>query len=416
MADTLTSDTCIDEFCYYNAATGENQYFMMLNRYKAGKFALGSTTAALFVEDELKFDFKKAGQLIARLGLRLDYDTYMQKAPIAPRFALTYVSPEWSALAGGTSVSLGANRYYGRSLFAYRFSDGLSALEESYYRGDASTPFDENALLARGENNTNFKRLKIPYDDEFVVGLSQELKFVSVSAKYIRRFGREQVRRVCMLDGTGVCPAVPVYTYDNSGESTSDIFTFAIDTKALKFRALSNSFSLAYDYTNTKRAFNSYTESHDPAANSEYALYKGELTRLSQLNVSNFARPHIVRLTTSHQLAFRKANLSLNNFFRYRSAYKTTIENGGTGSRDTPYIIEDTRIKPAFTWDMRLGLDFRVDTLLARDLEAGRLYVNIDIINLLNSANLTIYRNSKRSPQLTYELGRQFWLQVGYRY
>ena len=50
--------------------------------------------------------------------------------------------------------------------------------------------------------------------------------------------------------------------------------------------------------------------------------------------------------------------------------------------------------KGAFTWDMRVGFEFRVDSLLRKEVNAGMLYVNVDIINVLNAKNLTTISNA----------------------
>ena len=84
--------------------------------------------------------------------------------------------------------------------------------------------------------------------------------------------------------------------------------------------------------------------------------------------------------------------------------------------------------KGTFSWDMRVGVDFRVGSALPSDAEVGRLYVNVDIINILNAKNMTTYglsnvlgsvrtsaaRYDRAVP--VYEIGRQFWLQIGYKY
>lgn len=413
-ADALNADTCIDEFCYFNPGTNEGQYFIMLNKYKAGKFKLGSTTMALFVEDEIKFDLGEQGGIRTRFGLRMDYDTYMSKAPIAPRFALSYIAP-WG---GGidkrlnTSLNFGANRYYGRSLFAYRLSDGLETLEETYMRmNDAAIPFDTNTLIDTGLNTTNFKKIKIPYDDELSAGITQQLGLFDFNAKYIHRFGKDQVRRTCILDENGDCPMLAVYTYDNSGTSKADIFTISL-TNAIPFRLnyINNYFSFAYDYTDIRRNYNDYSENYNAAELNNWVLYNGTLMRLTQINVSNFARPYTLRFSTTHQFKLGKTNYLINNFLRYRGAYTTTIETGnGNGLQDNPYIYEDIHIGGSFTWDMRVGFDINVK-------KRHTFYTNIDIFNVLDKATLAIYKNSKSNPRLTYEVGRQFWVQVGYRY
>ena len=73
----------------------------------------------------------------------------------------------------------------------------------------------------------------------------------------------------------------------------------------------------------------------------------------------------------------------------------------------------------AFNWDMRVG--FEVDIWRGQTL-----YFNADIYNVLNSQNMTTLGTSDGSIASgialastaipVYELGRQFWLQVGYKF
>ena len=77
------------------------------------------------------------------------------------------------------------------------------------------------------------------------------------------------------------------------------------------------------------------------------------------------------------------------------------------------------RFPGAFTWDMRIG--FEVDMW-----HKNTLYGNLDIYNVLNTQNLTALQGSgitggavtgiaSSTAIAVYELGRQFWLQVGYK-
>lgn len=275
---------------------------------------------------------------------------------------------------------------------------------------DAAIPFDENTLLATGSNTTNFKKINIPYDDELSAGITQEFDAFDLNTKYIHRFGREQIRRACILDENGDCPATASYTYDNEGKSEADIFIISLSNSVpFRLNFIDNFFSFAYDYTNTRRNYNDYSEKYNSAELNDWVLYNGALTRVSQINVSNFARPHTFRFSTTHHFKFGKTNYLINNFFRYRSAYKTTISTGGSGSEADPYLYEDIRIGGAFVWDMRVGFDINL-------YKGNTFYTNIDIFNVLDKATLTTYKNSKSNPTLTYEVGRQFWVQVGYRY
>ena len=71
-------------------------------------------------------------------------------------------------------------------------------------------------------------------------------------------------------------------------------------------------------------------------------------------------------------------------------------------------------IKWAFTWDIRLGFEI---PLYSRNI----LFVNLDIYNVLDAKNIAIasvaYSTQAGTTAIPiYEVGRQFWLEVGYRF
>ena len=73
------------------------------------------------------------------------------------------------------------------------------------------------------------------------------------------------------------------------------------------------------------------------------------------------------------------------------------------------------RVPFSFTWDMRIGFEI--------DIYGGNtLYANVDIFNVLNRKNLAITSFSGVSAQNGYskapyyEIGRQFWFEIGYKF
>ncbi|TQR33159.1 TonB-dependent receptor [Campylobacter sp. MIT 99-7217] len=403
---------------------GQNygQYFTALNEYKAGKASMDNVQTALFVENESKFDLGNKGDISARIGLRADYDTYMQKAPIAPRFSANYTAP-WGKdeFRYNTSFTFGANRYYGRNMYSFKLNQIKSKLYKVYERADVIDPWTENNL-AQGLDEYDFTRLKIPYADELMFGVVQEVGLFDVSSKYIHRFGRDEVRVVCgRKDNNGDCLS---YTYDNQDKSDTDVITLSImNNTPFMAGGFSNFFSFAFDYTHTTRSYNDYQKSEEYNPNDDkFVSYNGKIQRLSELPVTNFAQPLSFRFSTTHAINLLRTNWTLNNFFRVRMPYNATTiaydENGnalgGDGSSpDQAILYEDYRIPTRFTWDLRLGIEKAV-------YGKNTLYFNVDVYNVLDKTNLTVRKDtknlSKNSGGLAYELGRQFWLEIGYRY
>ncbi|WP_300743668.1 hypothetical protein, partial [uncultured Helicobacter sp.] len=448
----------------YTLEPWENgQYFYSAWLYR-GSTTLDNTLLAAFAEDDmtlpLEYKGRDIGHINIRPGIRFDYDSYMDKLTTAPRLSLSYEAP-WNELHHefSTSMIAGANRYYGRNIFSYRLRADLNAMQTTIYRNDPNTDFYD--VLAMGttcptgnapvDNDLNgarrfnqncivthlnavkFNQLKVPYVDEFVIGFTQQLYDWSLVAKYIYRAGKDDIRYVRRdYANLPIDPSLTThyFTFTNEGKSWSDVVTLTFTkNETIEFFNTKNYIFFAFDWTNVKRNFNDYSRA---ATANELQdadiLYNGEVVAYSQRPASNFVRPYTLRLNTIHTFNVGKTKWLLNNFFRFRSAYDaiTRIHIAGrqyTATR-TPnpaynpahnnkdqYVPQ--RIREAFTWDMRLG--FEVDVY-----KGNTLYTNIDIYNLLDAKNPTIlnsnYAGTSSAPTLAYEVGRQFWVQVGYRY
>lgn len=154
----------------------------------------------------------------------------------------------------------------------------------------------------------------------------------------------------------------------------------------------------------------------------------------------NFARPYTFRLNTITGFKIGRTKWLINNFFRFRSPYDAMAnveenlyceanpsESWCTGPFRDKFVIDgeeryvDTfrlyRVPFSFDWDMRVG--FEVDIY-----KGNTFYMNVDVFNILNRKNINITSfssgisvgNAGVTAVPTYELGRQFWLQVGYKY
>ncbi|OBV28329.1 hypothetical protein BA723_02265 [Helicobacter sp. CLO-3] len=413
----------------------QGQWINSVTLYKAGKINIDNATLAAYIEDAMGFSLGFLGKITARFGLRLDYDTYMNKAPIAPRFSLNYVAP-WNKWEFGhnfaTMLNLGVNRYYGRNLFTYALMDGRSSLQSTLTRANPGILW-ENATATQNKNDTNFDQLRVPYSDEFMAGISQNLFVFNINAKYIRRNGRDEIRRMCSApDGSLSSPncasnstlTSDLRVYTNEGRSDTDVVTLSIQNNTpINIWRVKNYFLFAFDWTNVKRNYEDYsTDLTSGELNNEWISWNGQLIRYADRPATNFVRPHTIRLTTTHAFNIWRTKWLWNNFFRIRSNY-TTMANTNNANRDS-FVIDGVLtpvatfrpfdIKTAFTWDMRVG--FEVDVW-----RKNTLFVNFDIFNVLDNRNMAIYNfsgtigNNNFAATPIYEVGRQFWVEVGYK-
>lgn len=392
------------------------QYIKNLNVFKKSLTKLDVLSYAFYIEEDIRlFDYAKIGEMNARLGLRVDGDSYMDKGTAAPRLSLSYIAP-WRGGGFDTRLSFGANRYYGRNLFSYRLYDSILAATKKLTRADINSPWVESDVSAKSQYK--FNRLDIPYSDEVMVGISQDIGLVNFNAKYINRQGKDEIiQRGTYSKG---------YYYTNEGSSKSDIITASIEnTEPFKTLNVYHHFLFAFDYTAVNRAYNPF------AADETYIddpdiLYDGKIIKYSERPTENFVRPWTLRLSTTQTMKLGFTRLLWNNFFRYRSGYdrmvllNTRSPNYNTTIGNKMRQYGKYHFKGAFTWDMRAGVEFMLG-------KAGTFYTNVDIINVLNLKNETTISGangnmatgsilSASAAYPVYDVGRQFWLQFGYKY
>ncbi|WP_282432270.1 TonB-dependent receptor plug domain-containing protein [Campylobacter troglodytis] len=450
------------------------QYFNSLSRFDSSKkIKVSSKSLAYFLQDDVEFKLSDFGKLNLRPGVRFDYEGLMSKLTVAPRFALTYVAPWQNGF--DSTVTLGANRYYGRNITALILNDGIESLERTLYRDSPNKSWDEinqecpayarrerkstsytNALTGRNatnnewvyydangnkisrtncyesyKNSTKFEKLKVPFVDEFMAGLEQNILGLKVGAKYIYRQSKDDLRRIRSdyrnLEADSNY-ASTYYTYTNEGKSTSKIITLSAEnTEPLSLFSTHHFFLFALDFTQTKRNYLSYNEIASREED-ELIVYDGKLIYSSQRPVSNFAKPYTARLSTMHSFEFGKNLISLNNFFRFRSSYDAIALISNANSNPSTRSLAYSQYRPEFRAYKQYG-KYKIPSAFTYDLRLGyarkiygqhSIYFNIDIFNVLDSKNTTInqadYAGSSYAPSLGYEVGRQFWLQVGYKY
>lgn len=399
--DTGTSCANDDPWCsvsrLYNGNT--RQWANIRTQMNAGKIELEENTWALFAQDAIQI-----GKLGLRPGVRFEGDDYMDKKTLSPRFAGDY------DFFGDRSTVLvfGANRYYGRNLFKYRLADGRGAMNTLYRRTSQTGEW----VPTVNRNSTRFSTLDIPYDDEWTLGLDQRWLDTDFSLKYVHRSGRDKIVRANRRYlGEDTLDGYDTYylKYTNEGSSESDNISLTITPIApLRFLNTYTSLQLALDWSQSKDAYGSYDSSIDAEELAdEDVLYKGSRMSYSELPASDFNRPWTARLSTITEIP--AWNLTVSNFFRYRGAYEQIIDTETTADVDGQALaVYDTEtVGAAPTWDLRVKWEIPTGKEQA-------LFMAVDVTNVTNRANEIV--SSAKSARTTYEIGRQYWLEVGYRF
>ncbi|WP_312933109.1 TonB-dependent receptor [Stutzerimonas nitrititolerans] len=360
------------------------QYVGTLTRYDQGEVNFSLNSWAFFLQDEIHL-----GNLMLRPGLRLDSDDYMDKSTLAPRLAL-----EWDLFGDrSTRFSAGINRYYGRNAASWRLQQGRSALQHTYLR-NAGNGF--NWVERPQGSDTQFAELDIPYDDELTFGVTQQVRDLELGLKWVRREGRDQVMEVERADGS--------YAYTNDGKSNTEVLTLTLTPlRSFDLWGARNSGQLAADWTHHNTNHNSYAESIEE---DRYVYYRGNVIHISQLPPINYTRDWTYRLTTVTDIpAWR---LSWANFFRYRAGADTLKRASQSVNGYRAYY--DKSYGNAFSWDLRLAWELPT-------LDDQAMFVNLDVYNVTNRSNASDNSNiSAFYTSAVYETGRQFMVEVGYRF
>ncbi|KIY40832.1 TonB-dependent receptor [Pseudomonas sp. 10-1B] len=399
--DNGTSCAGSDPWCSVSPLLNGNtrQWGSTRTQYNAGKIDLTENAYAFYIDDQMQI-----GKLSLRPGLRFEGDDYMKQKTVSPRFAGDY------DFFGDRSTVLvfGANRYYGRNLFKYRLADGRQAMNTTYTRTS-----QDGEWVGRQVLNTNrFSDMNIPYDDELMLGLEQRWLNTDFRLKYVHRKGNDQVvrtsSRVLGLDPLAGYQSI-YYTYVNAGSSESDNVSLTITpNQSLRLLGSVTSLQLALDWSRSKNAYSTYESGFNQA---EYAdddvIYDGKRLAYSQLPASDFNRPWTARLTTITEIP--AWHLSVSNFFRYRGAYEQIIDTGRYQDVDgeSLRVYDTASVAAAPTWDMRVKWEIPT----ARE---QALFVAVDVTNVTDKVNPIVSNSS--TARTTYEVGRQYWLEVGYRF
>ncbi|MCQ9422267.1 TonB-dependent receptor [Pseudomonas sp. LJDD11] len=390
-----------DSLCSIGRLINANtrQYATRRVDYSAGKIEISENKYALFMQDTFSI-----GDLTLRPGVRLEGDDYMEKKTIAPRF-----SGDYDIFGDRSSVLVfGANRYYGRNLYKYRLADGRGALQTSWARNSQTGTWTGT----RSQNLSKFSTLDIPYDDELTLGLEQRWLNSQFSLKYVYREGKDKINRAYGRV-LGV-PAEPGYdtnyfSYTNEGSSKSDNVTLTVTPlEELKWLGSSTSLQLALNWQRTRDAYGNYDDAITAELlDNDKVMYEGRVIDYIDLPANNFNRPWSARLTAITEIP--QLNLTWSNFLRYRGAYDQLIATGDDVTVDGQayQLFETARVKAAPTWDMRV--DWELPT--GKD---QALFMAVDITNVTDKVNPII--SSGSSAKTTYEVGRQYWLEVGYRF
>lgn len=395
IASCQYADGSVDsEACSATPSSGKTvgQYFRRLMTYKAGRFDLSARSYSAYVEDDASWkDFN------LRLGGRVDHDSLVQGTNFSPRSSLT-----WQALQP-LSVNVGANRYYGRNLFAYALQEKVHSLVYTQTRSGTLTWGEATQALP----SNRLEDIKSPHDDELTAGLTYDSAWLGgpLALRFTHRDGKNQIVKRLVTKQSD-CASSQCYIYTNDGSSlTKDITLSWSSNSALKIGPAVNRFWFALNKSDVKSSYSTYADTYSSTAyNDEVIQYDGKFMRYSEMPADNYNRPWTLRLGAMSTLPAH--HLTVTNILRIRDGYRQMLQSGETEYEGTTVDVWTKETLPR---------SIALDTVIAWEpclTAAQSLSVKLTIENVTNRRN----RISVSDSYSTYERGRAFALEVGYSF
>lgn len=372
----------------------DGQYFKKGNVYKAGSFAGQYHQAALYLEDNIRWN-----NLNARLGVRADYDESNNNLNFAPRSGISY-QPFSNKLLTLTS---GWNRYYNAPTYMTDLRQHLTSLDFDLSRADQNSEWVEEVKVSA--NDTRRKDLKTPFADEFVLGFNSQFKNTNLSLKWVNRQYDDEITR----NRTDIPNDYFTYSYefDNSGYGENDTVTLELNTiEPLKFKGTQHDLGLAVNYSEVYRSAPDYTENFTEEDLQELISFDGKIMPYGDRPASNYNQPITARVMWN--IGFDSLPLKISNFFSYKDTYEQVLEASSAdkvvydGVKIDTYTLQD--VKPRFTWDMRTTYDWKV----SKDYSA---IFGLTVNNITNRNNLYV-----SGSKLYSEIGRQFITDIIFKF
>lgn len=347
-----------------------------------------------------------------RAGLRYDHESFLDNHNVAPRVSVSRDLP-----FAGMNLTLGANRYYGRSFLGY-------ALRENYpdsyiYRRMPAMVGGQNiwtdnwtlyshSILPRYSNAD----LKTPYVDELTFALrgptpliGGEYRIRGILRDTRNRFAQSEQITSSGVNELGNPVTVRSYTITNDGRSS--------------YRGLSleyvrefgnHSFSISTNLSKTKSSNIDYFDiSDDTQYDGDRVYYQGEIVPLLRAIANNqledYAAPRIVNFDWAAHWFGKRLRTNVNA--RYRSGFQRVDDTGVNIRIDgVNYDVYDL-IK--FDDAISFNLSATVDAIRSR---YGTLSIDARVNNLFN----TVLEQDYSSTTQPWQMGRNVWISAKYSF
>jgi hypothetical protein len=384
---TIDTVACSSAFTRLNVG----QFFRNLIIYNQGSLEVKAHSLAAYLEDEASW-----GTVSLRAGVRADKDSLASKTNIAPRLKLSWQASE------ALSFDAGANRYYGRNLFAYALQEKVNLLKTTRMRPTTSLVWGAEAS---SKPLNRLDDVRSPHDNELTAGLTYESDLLAgpLSVRFTHRDGKDQIVRL-LQTRQAECNASQCYVFTNNGSSeTKDLTVSWSNARAFKLGGTVNRMWVAANKSDTKSNYSTYADNYSSAMlTDELISYNGTVLRYSQIPANNYNRPWTLRIGAMTTLPAR--HLTVNNMLRVRGSYDTSARNGTVNYEGSDIMNFERTTLPT---------SLAIDTVVhwsPRIYKRQELDVKLTIENLTNRKN----KMTVSEAYVSYERGRTIALEIGY--
>jgi hypothetical protein len=364
------------------------QYFSKRIVYKPQSAQAGINLYDLYAEDILTYK-----RLELRPGLRLSHDDFMDNLNVGHRLAAA-----WDLFGNrGTVLTGGINRYYGTTLLTYKLREEKKPITRDIRSlGPDGQPREwENDPTYRYTRAGMYSRLRTPFVDEYTIGLDQQLFGGTASFRYVERHGKDEFAKETSLpDEDGI----KHYLLNNNGHSRHRSYVLSWE------RSWRNHYlQINGTYQKSITSNDDYDEALAEDVLDDLVWYDGHAIHKTDLPRKDYNRPYTVNLIYAGQLP---GGFSFSSLIKYRSGYRGLWPAGETHELpdgEPIQVYEEIKQPSAIMVNCKIGWRYR----LVADQE---LLLSVEIDNLLDR-KAHVGREDN-----VYELGRQFWAGVEFRF
>ncbi|MFC7378919.1 hypothetical protein [Brevundimonas sp. GCM10030266] len=407
----LTTNINVNTVC----TTGEslacrNGAYALTTQLRYGAFDANADIGSYALWGE--YAFALAG-FDVRAGLRYDHETFLDNHNIAPRLSVSRDLP-WA----GINVTGAVGRYYNRAFVGYALREG-AGVTRNYTRTPTivgtERRWSDNWVLTNHTDSNRYSGLGLdtPYTDEATLAVTGPMAWIGgqYRVKGIIREGRDQISRSVRFTEiydkeTGTTATRSVYYGTNDGERSYK----GLSLEYTRPIGDDHSISLSTNFSHTDASnIGLFDVADDVELSGVMVYYQGQvvdmLYALSDNQIEDYSSPFILNADWSARWLDGRIRTNVNA--RYREGIEVVADTGANiNVGGTNYDVFD-KVQFADSVDVNLGLEAEV---------ARTPYGTVSVDARINNVFNTVLDQDYESTTQPYQLGRNAWISVKFRY